>query len=116
MNLKSIFRGSLLSILLTFFALFIGSTFVYYNLLSEKTVSVIVFCAASFGVFIGSFGVVRTSERRLLLNALSVALIFTLIIIITSISINGKLVFHVRTLALIGSSLFSAFLGALLGK
>ena len=116
MNLKAIFRGSLLSIILVVVALFIGATLVYFNLLSEKTVSIIVFCAAILGVFIGAYGVAMTSEQKLLLNALGVAVIFTLVVLLTSLIVNSGFALHARTTALIGGSFAAAFLGALFGK
>lgn len=116
MNLKAIFRGSLLSIILVVVALFVGATLVYFNLLSEKTVSIIVFFAAILGVFIGAYGVATISEQKLLLNALGVSVGFTLVVLLTSLIVNSGFALHARTVALIGGSFAAAFLGALFGK
>lgn len=116
MNLKAVFKGSLLSLILVIVALFTGALLVYFNLLSETTVSIIVFCASAVGVFISAYGVAKASEHRLLLNALGVAVIFSLVVLLISLIVNSGFSLHTRTLTLIGGAFAAAFLGALFGK
>ena len=116
MNLKAVLKGSLLSLIIVIAALFTGALLVYFNVLSETTVSIIVFCAADVGVFIGAYGIARTSEHRLLLNALGIAVVFSLVIFLISLIVNGGFAIHTRTLTLIGGAFAAAFLGALFGK
>ena len=116
MNFKGIFRGTLLTMILTALSLFIGAVLVYFDILTEKTTSIIVFAVAIIGIFISSIGITKTSENRLLLNALSVALLFSLILFIASLEVNGGFAMHTRTYALMGGTFASAFLGVLFGK
>lgn len=116
MNFKGIFRGTLLTVILTALSLFIGAVLVYFDILTEKTTSIIVFAAAIIGIFISSIGITKTSENKLLLNAMSVALLFSLILFITSLAVNSGFTIHARTGALIGGAFASAFLGVLFGK
>lgn len=116
MNIKSVFKGTLISFLVTFLALFISAVLVYFCLITERTASVIVFAAAVVGVFISAFGAARVNDRRLFFNSVSVAILFALILLITSCIINNSFVFHTRTLALICAVLTSGIAGFLFGK
>lgn len=116
MNLKAVLKGSIFSLIIVIVALFVGALLVYFNILSETTVSIIVFCASAVGVFISAYGVAKTSEHQLLINALGVAVVFSLVILLISLIINGGFSLHTRTLTLIGSAFAAAFLGALFGK
>ncbi len=116
MNFKGIVRGALLSLILVIIALFICAVLVYFNITTEKTASVIVFAVTMLSLFISSFGVVRASDTKLLLNALCVALLFSVVIFITSLIVNQGIALHTRTLTLMGGTFASAFLGAVFGK
>ncbi len=116
MNFKAVSRGAMLSLLPAIMTLFVCALLIYFNILSEKGASIIVFATAMAGVFFGAFGVARTSEKRLLLNAFGVAFIFSLVVFITAIIVNGSVVFHTRTLTLIGGAFAASLLGAIFGK
>lgn len=116
MNFKAILKGTALSLLLVIITLFISAVLVYFNILSEKTASIIVFAMAMIGVFLAALGVAKASERKLLVNALGVAFLFSLIVFISSVIVNNGIALHTRTLTLIGGSFTTAFLGAIFGK
>ena len=116
MNLKSIIKGTALSVIFAVAILFIVAVLVYFNLLSEQSASIVVFGGAMIGIFIGSLGVAKASENKILINSLTVAFLFSLIIIITSLIINHGFELHTRTITLIGSTFAASFLGALFGK
>lgn len=116
MNFKAVFKGSIFSVLLIIVALFATAMLVYFNVLSETTASIIVFAAAAISVFIAAYGVSKTSEHRILINALSVAFLFSLMVFIISLIVNSGFALHTRTLTLIGGAFAAAFLGALAGK
>ena len=116
MNFRAIFRGTIFSIVPVIATLLVSALLVYFNVISEQTASIIIFAAAILGVFISAFGIVRTNEHKLLLNALGIAFMFALIIFLISLIVNGKPVFHTRTLTLIGAAFLASFLGALFGK
>ncbi len=116
MNFKGIFRGLILAVVLVILMLFIGAALVYFNVIAEKSAGVAVFITAMVGVFFGAFGVARTSEERLLINAMTVAVLFALFVFIISVGVNGGVILHTRTLTLMGGSILASFLGALFGK
>ncbi len=116
MNFKGIFRGTLLAFILVAICLFTGGVLVYYNLLSERTVSVIVFAGAVIGCFLGALGSGRTSESKILFNALFIGVLFSLIVIIVSSVVNGGFQLHTRTTVLILSALAASFAGALFSR
>lgn len=116
MNFKAVFKGSFLAFTLVALSLLAGALLVYFNFISEATASIVVFCASAIGVFIGAYGVSKTSEHKVLINALGVALLFGLVVLTISLAVNSGFSIHTRTLALIGGAFAAAFLGALFGK
>ena len=116
MNLKAVFKGSVLSVILVILSLLVGALLVYFNLISEAAAIIVVFCASAIGVFIGSYGVSKTSEHRVLINALGVAFLFSLVVLIISLIVNSGFAIHTRTFTLIGGAFAASFLGALTGK
>ena len=116
MNFKAIFRGLILALVVAMMSLLIGAVLVYFNVISEKAASIVFFVMIMLGIFLGAFGVVKASESKILVNALSLALIFSVIIIVVSLIVNNGFVMHTRTLTLIGGAFATSFLGALFGK
>ena len=116
MNFKGIFRGTLLAFILVAICLFAGGVLVYYNLLSERTVSVIIFAGAVIGCFLGALGSGRTSESKILFNSLLIGVIFSAILLIVSAIVNGQFQIHTRTAVLILSTLAASFTGALFSR
>ena len=116
MNFKGIFSGTVIAIILVAISLFAGGTLVYYNLLSERMVSTVVFIAAVTGCFLGALGSGRYSESKILLNSMFVGVIFSVLLLIVSAIVNGGFEIHTRTLALMFSALAASFTGALFAK
>lgn len=116
MNIKGVFKGTVLELIIMLLFLLLSAVLVYFNIISTRVASIIVFAGAVIGVFVSSFGIARTSETKILVNAMSVGVLFCIILLICSAIINGELSFHTRTLFLIGSSLASSFIAALFGK
>lgn len=116
MNIKGIFFGTLFAAALAFGAVLISSAFVYFNILSEKSTSVIVFISVALGMFIGTYIISKNTEHKKLPNALLSAVLFTLIILIISSCVNDAFTLHTRTAALISAIFGSSVLGTLVGK
>ena len=116
MNIKGIIKGTIVSFIVAVLFLVIGSILIYYNLLREQTVSVGLFIGTALGIFLGAFVAAKNAFSRIILNSLSVSLLFILLIVITSISVNGGFALHTRTTILIISTLASGVLGAIFGR
>lgn len=116
MNIKGILKGSFLSFLIAAVFLIGGAALTYFNRTDERTASLIVFAGAVIGVFIGALGACKSAESKILLNALSVSLLFAALIVCGSLGINGGFAFHSRTIALLGSVMGAGVLGAMFGK
>ena len=116
MNIKGIFKGTLISYLITALVLSILSILTYLNILSERNASIILFAAAVISVFIGALGCSKASGEKVLLNALSVSVLFCIVLLVISVTVNGGIIFHPRNLSLLGSVFAAGLMGALFGK
>lgn len=99
-----------------FVCLVVSTLLVYFNLISERAASIVVFASAIAGVFFSSFGSARANDEKILLNSMSIGVLFCLVLIIISVAINGGFAVHTRLLALMAGIIASSFLGALFGK
>ena len=116
MNFKGVFKGTILAFIIAAFCLFVSSILVYYNLMNERVAGVVVFAGAACGCFLGALANARTSESKILFNALFIGIIFSLVLLITSAIVNGGFKIHTRTGVLILSSLCASFAGALFSR
>ena len=116
MNFKGIIKGTILSFIIVCICLFIGALLVYMSIISERTASIVAFSGAVLGCFTGALGVSKTSDGKILLNALLIGVLFSIIIIIASATVNNGFTIHTRTLSLIISVIAASFFGALFGK
>ncbi len=116
MNFKAIFKGTILSFAFVCLCLIISAVLVYYNIISERTASIVFFASAIVGVFFTSYGTARANDEKILINSMSVGILFCIILLILSAITNGGLVLHTRTLALMAGVIASAFAGVLFGK
>ena len=116
MNLKSILKGTALSFIFSAVALIISAVLVYFFVISEQTASIAVFAAIVIGVFISSFGTARANNSKILLNSMSIGVLFSVILLVVASIINKGFVMHTRTLALISAVIASDFIGVMFGK
>ncbi len=116
MNFKGIIKGALVAIVICVLFLIIGAVLIYFNLVKEQTVSVGLFAGILLGIFSGAFVAARNAFSRIILNSLAVSLIFIIITVIGSISVNGGFALHIRTTALIISAAAAGVLGAIAGR
>ncbi len=116
MNIKLTMKSTLISLVIFCICLFICSTLVYYNLVSHKLSSIILFIAFAVSSLTGAFISARVCEEKILLNALLVGVFLSLIVFVTAIIINNSPALHPRTIVLMGSIFAASFIGAVLGN
>ncbi len=116
MNLKGIIKGSIISLITAALFLVISAVLVYFNILSEQTVSTGLFVGIVIGILLGAFIAARNAYSRIIVNSLSVSLLFVLLTLIGSAITNGGLTLHIRTTVLLISTVAAGILGAMLGK
>lgn len=116
MNIKGIFKATLFSIILTAICLAGAAALTYFNVTDERNSSILFFSCIVISVFIGSLGAAKAAQSKLLLNAFAVSLLYIILIIILSVTINGGFSLTIRTLTLIGSVAGAGILGAIFGR
>lgn len=116
MNIKGIFKGTVFSFILAVIPVFISAILTYFNLINERTAVIISFAGVILGVFFGSLGCVKTSESKLLINSMSLCLVFSLLLFAISAWVNSGIYFDLASLALYGSIFSAGFLAVLFGK
>ncbi len=116
MNIKGTAAGTLLAAVFTFLCLLVCALLAYFGIITERTASLIVFFGAAAGIFAGALCAARAAEGKRLLNAMSVSVMFAIIIYIASVSVNGGFALHARTAALLSACGASGIAGALFGR
>lgn len=116
MNIRGIFKGTLISFFTALASLLIGAALVYHNLLKEDTASIMLFAFAVLGIFIGAFIAAKNAYSRIILNSLAVSIMFILLIVICSLITNSGFSLHTNTGVLILSAVAAGILGAMFGK
>ncbi|MDD6763437.1 MAG: TIGR04086 family membrane protein [Clostridiales bacterium] len=116
MNIKGIIRGFFFALIISAALLVAGAALTYFNLIDERTASIIAFAGAAAGVFIGALGAAKTAENKILLNAMLVSLLFCILILFVTLGINGGFTLRTRSITMLSSIMASGFLGAMFGK
>ena len=116
MNIKGIFKGTLFSFIFALIPVFISAMHTYFNSINERTAVIISFAGVVFGAFFASLGCVKASETKLLINSMSLCLVFSLLLFIISAIVNGGIHFDPASLTLYGSIFAAGFLAVLFGK
>lgn len=116
MNIKTGLKSTLISLVLICICLCICAGLVYYNLLTQKVGSTILFAVIVAGTLTGAFVSAKACEEKILLNAILVGIFMSLIIFISSIIINNSPALHPKTLALLGSIMGASVIGAIIAN
>ncbi len=113
MNIKSIIKSSMITIILSAVFLLISALLIYFDTIRESIGNVIVFAGFIIGTFIGAFGCGKVADSKLLLHSLLVGIIMCIILLILSFSLNGHINPTPRTYALFSGIIFSSLAGAI---
>ena len=116
MKIRSVIFGTLTAVIVSAALIFITSLLSYFTPISEGVSCAVVYIGAALGILLGAVSAVRTSESKALFHALSVSVLFLIILAVISLSLNGGISLDMHFLAVILGDLFSGFLGAIIGR
>ena len=116
MKLRSVVIGFLIAVIFSTAILFILALLSYFTSVDEGIISASVYAGAAVSIFIGALYAARTCGSKILLNSLSVSMIYLAALATISLIIHHGIVFNMHFAAVIASGLGSGFLGAVVGK
>lgn len=114
MNMKGIFRGTLIALIIAVLVLVGAAAAAYFNLMGERVAGIAVFAGAAVGVFAGAYNAAKTAGNKKLFNALAVSVIFMAVLLLVSSVIGGGVTFNAIKTALFGSVAAAGIAAALL--
>ena len=115
-NLRSVIKGAVFSLLTTLVLIFILSLLSYFTSISENVITICAYASVIAGILIGSFILSKSVENKKLLNSAVMCAIYCAVLIAASFAFNGGISFNAHTAAIIGGIFASAFLGTLVGS
>lgn len=115
MNIKKIFIGTFLSLLISLVLIFVLAIVVYFSNITERTVSSVIFAVSVVSVFFGAFILAKNITSRGLLNGLVLAGVYFAVIFLISLLVNGTVTPSVNNFLRLLSILAAGSLGGVLG-
>ena len=115
-NFKGVLKCTLFSVVITFIIILILSLLSYFTRVGETVITVGVYASVIIGVLLGSIAVAKVAPQKAFLHAMFLCLIYVLLLIGISWSINGTIMFNSHFLAITGGVFGSGFLGLIIGK
>lgn len=115
-NMKSIIKCALLSLIVTFVFILILACLSYFTDISESVITIGVYAAMALGVILGSVAVSRGAEHKVLIHAIILCVIYAVILVCVSLIINGGIQLNLHTAVVIAGIFMAGLLGCRLGK
>lgn len=112
-NLSGIFKGCVLSVLVSFIFILGLSVASYFASVSNTVVTAVIFGGVIIGVFLGSFAVGKGAEHKKLIHGLLVGALYVLVLTVLSLILNGGGGFHMRFFSLAAGCLLAGGVGGL---
>ena len=115
LNLKAVFSGSLISLILTVILIFICAIIYYFSNISQNVVNLIIFFIAILSVFWGGFITSKNVSSKGFLYGLMTAVFYFIIIIAAAFIINKNFSLSANILTMLGGGICAGILGGTLG-
>ncbi len=116
MNIKTILKSTLIAFVIICVFVLTTAALVYFNIISQRIATIIVFVGIVTGVFIGAFIAARVCDLKILLNSLFVGILTSAMLYIIATVLNGTPSFSIKTAVLLGSILASSVVGAIMAN
>lgn len=114
-NLKAVFSGSLISLILTVILIFICAIIYYFSNINQNVVNLIIFFIAILSVFSGGFITSKNVSSKGFLYGLMTAVFYFIIIIAAAFIINKNFSLSANILTMLGGGICAGILGGILG-
>ena len=115
MNVRKIFTGAFLSLLISMLLVCLLAVIVYFSNISDRTVSAVIFAISVVSVFFGALILAKNITSRGLLNGLAVAGVYFAVLFVVSLLVNGTVSPSLSNILRLLSILASGGLGGVLG-
>lgn len=115
-NMKCVLKSTLFSLIVTFAMIIIISVIAYFSKAGESTLMVCVYISMAAAVLLGAIAAAKAADRNSFLHSMLMCLMYSTVLLVTSLIINGEISFNKHFLAVIVGVFASGFLGCILGK
>lgn len=114
-NVKTIIKGSIISIILTMISLLIYAMLLTYTNISENTISTVVIVVTAISILIGSSTASKKMKRNGLVNGAIIGGIYLLTIYSISSIISGNFNINIKSIIMIGIGTLFGVIGGIIG-
>ena len=116
MSMKSVIRGVLTALAVTFVFIFIMSLLLCYTTVDENIVNVGVYAGTAIGVVIGTVRTARAAQGKVLFHCLFAAVVYLAVMALATFLIKQRIVFNTHFFAVIAGVFACSVLGAVMGR
>lgn len=116
MKIRSVLLGTIISVFVILLLFLTVSVISYFTDVSASLTNILFYAGAAFGVFFGAFVAAKNCNGRVLFHSLAVSVLCLILLVVVSLTVNGKVNTDMHFLSVVLGTLFAGFLGALLGK
>lgn len=114
-NIRSVFKGIVFSVILTFLLVLLTALISYFTDISERVVSVILFAVSVVSVFTGAVLVCRSTGENGLLHGGLIGLGYFVFLLVSSVIIKREFDLNVNLVMMLISNIAGGMLGGVLG-
>lgn len=114
-GVKTILKGTMISVLLTLILLFIFATLLTYTTIAENTIPAVIIVITAISLLIGSSIANRKIKKNGLINGALIGLIYLLTIYIVSSIISGSFGMNLKSIIMIICGIIFGILGGIIG-
>lgn len=114
-SIKTILKGSIISIILTLLLLFLFATLLTYTNISENTIPAVIIIITAINLLIGSSIASRKMKKNGLINGGIIGAIYLLTIYIISSIVSGSFSMNLKSIIMIAVGILFGVLGGIVG-
>lgn len=114
-SVMTIFKGTMVSILITLILLFVFATVLTYTNVAEATIPAVIIVITAISLLIGSGIASRKMKKNGLLNGAVIGAIYLLILYIISSIIGGNFGMNFKSIIMIIAGIICGILGGIIG-
>ena len=114
-NLKAVFSGTLISLIITVILIFILGLIYYFSSISESVVNLLIFAISIISVFSGGFITSKNVSVRGFFYGLITAVFYFIIILAVGFIINKSFFLSANIITTLAGGLCAGILGGILG-
>ena len=115
-NIKTVVKGAIVSVLFAVLVLFILSLLEYLTAISPSVIGIGSYVAVILGMLLGAIIITRAADSKRLIHVMLAAVIYICVLLALSMILNGGAYFNSHTAAVVAGILGAALLGCVIGN